>query len=85
VRLVGALGLGVLAAGLTYYVREERLRTSDGYLVTLRRLPARARPLLDDVRRRFDLAVTEGRQAASLRATQVQQRLAATGSSSPAP
>lgn len=85
-RLAGALRLGALVAGvgLAYYVREQSLRTGDGYMLTLRRLPGRVRPLLGDVGRRFDLAVSEGRQAARLRETQVQQELTATGSSASA-
>ncbi|HJW74430.1 MAG TPA: hypothetical protein VJ787_01995 [Thermoleophilia bacterium] len=82
-KLLGTLGLGTLVAGvgLAYCVREQSLRTGDGYLATLRRLPAQVRPLLGDVRRRIDLAVSEGRQAARLREAQVQQQLTATGSS----
>lgn len=85
-RLAGALGLGVLVAGvgLAYYVREQSLRTGDGYMATLRRLPGQVRPLPGDVLRRFDLAVSEGQQAARMREAQVEQQLASTGSSATA-
>jgi len=82
-RLPGALGLGAVVAGVgvAYCARRQSLRTGEGYLAALRQLPTQASSLVDDVRRRARLAVSEGLQAARMREDQVARRLTAAESS----
>jgi hypothetical protein len=82
-RLLGALGLGAVVAGvgMAYYARRLSLQGGEGYLAALRQLPAQARSLFDDVGRRARLAVNEGLQAAHMREDQVARQLTSTGSS----
>ena len=78
-RFLGALGLGAAIAGvgLAYCVRRESLRSGEGYAAAARQLPVQASSLVEDVRRRGRLAVTEGLQAARMRKEQVERQLTA--------
>jgi len=72
-----AFGAVVAVAGLAYYVQRRSAETGEGYLTIVRQLPAQARSLWDDARRRGLLALEEGRQAARMREEEVERQIAA--------
>ena len=65
-RLWGTLlfGTALAGAGLAQYVRDRKEQTGLSYLEVLRQLPAEARRGYGEVRRRAQLALGDGLQAA---------------------
>jgi uncharacterized membrane protein len=78
VRLWGTLIFGTALAGasLVYYVRDRSEHTGQSYLEVLRQLPSEARRGFGDARRRAQLALGDGLQAARAREGQVDRALA---------
>jgi hypothetical protein len=79
VRLWGTLlfGTALAGAGLAYYVRDRSQATGQSYLGVLRQLPSEARRGYGEVRRRAQLALGDGLQAARDRETHVDRGLTA--------
>jgi len=77
VRLWGTLlfGTALAGAGLARYVRDRSQTTGQSYLTVLRQLPSEARRGYGEVRRRAQLAVGDGLQAARDRDTRVDRAL----------
>ena len=76
-RLWGTLLFGTALAGasLAYYVRDRSEHTGQSYLEVLRQLPSEARRGYGEVRRRAQLALGDGLQAARDREVQVDRAL----------
>ena len=73
--------VGGAAAGLalTYYVHSRRVRTGEGYLSIIRRLPGDAVRWAGDTRTRAVRALDEGKSAARERDTEFTRQLLAAG------
>ncbi len=78
-RLWGTLlfGTALAGAGLAYYVRDRKEQSGQSYLEVLRQLPSEARHGFGEVRRRAQLALGDGLQAARDRGLQVDRSLGA--------
>ncbi len=72
-------GGAVAGLALTYYLRDRRACTGDGYLQIMRRLPGDAARLIDETRERAARAFAEGASAARDREAEFSRQLQSAG------